>query len=91
MLLFTAVTHRVDKVGVRVLFTWGEFTGEVFTVRSGVLRWLAGAISLDGVPGHWDFVGLSNINMRGSQSWLSMIGSIWPAHWVGMVLCMPSA
>ena len=92
MLLFTVVTHKVDKVGVRVLFTWwGEFTGEVFTVRSVVLRCSAGAISSDGVPGHCDFVGLSNISMRGSQLWMSMTGGIWPAHWVGMVLCMPCA
>ena len=92
MSLFTFATRRVDRVGVHGLFTgWGEFTGEVFTVRSVVLRCSAGAISSDGVPGHWDFVGLSNINMRGSQSRMSMIGSIWPAHWIGMVLCIPSA
>ena len=91
-LLFTLVTYGVDKVGVRVLFTWwGEFTGEVFTVQSGMLHLSAGEISSDGVPGHWGLVGLSNIKVQGSQSQVSMIGSIRPAHWVGMVFCMRSA
>ena len=58
------------------LFTWGEFTGEVFTVQSVVLRLTAGPISADGVPGRWDSVGCSNIDTRGSQSLLSMIGSM---------------
>ena len=67
-LLFTLVTYGVDKVGVRVLFTWwGEFTGEVFTVQSGVLHLSAEATSSDGAPGRWGSVGLSNINMRGPR------------------------
>ena len=37
---------------VSVLFTWEEFTGEVFTVRSGVVHLSAGSVSADGVPGH---------------------------------------
>ena len=91
-LLFNLVIGGVGKVGVRVLFTWwGEFTGEVFTVQSGMLHLSAGAISSDGVPGHWNSVGISNIKVRGSQSQVSMIGSIRPAHWVGMVFCMLSA
>ena len=36
---------------VSVLFTWEVFTGEVFTVRSGVVHLSAGSVSADGVPG----------------------------------------
>ena len=67
------------------------FTSGLFTVQSGMLRLSAVAVSSDVVPGHWISVGLSNIKVRGSQSQVSMIGSIRPAHWVGMVFCMLSA
>ena len=83
VMLFTLVTHGVGRVGIRVLFTGG-----LFTVQSGVLRLSAVAVSSDVVPGHWDSVGLSNINMPGSQAWMSMIDSMCPARWVGWALCM---
>ena len=88
VLLLFIVAHGVGKVGVRVLFTSEVFTGELFTVQSGMLRLSAVAVSSDVVPGHWDSVGLSNINMPGSQAWMSMIDSMCPAHWVGWALCM---
>ena len=67
MLLFTLLTHGIGKVGVRVLFTSEVFTGELFTVQSGMLRLSAVVVSSDVVPGHCDSVGLFNINRRGPR------------------------
>ena len=86
ILLFTLVIYGVGEVGVLRLFTGG-----LFTVQSGMLHLSAVAVSSDVVPVHCVPVGLSNIKGRGSQSQVSMIGSRWPAHWVGRVFCMRSA
>ena len=55
--VFTCKTEEVCIHGennglVSVIFTWEVFTGEVFTVRSGVVHLSAGAVSADDVPGH---------------------------------------
>ena len=90
-LLFTLVIYGVVKVGVLGLFTCEIFTGGLFTVQSGVLRFSAVADSSDVVPWHCSSVGLSNIKGLGSQLQVSMIGSRRPAHWVGRVFCIRSA
>jgi len=53
------------------------FTGVICTVQAGIMHVTAVAVSADGVPGHWDSLGCSNIGIRGSQALIGMIGRVW--------------
>ena len=68
------------------LFTWEVFTTvELFTGRSGVLRWSAVAVSSVGVPGHLGSIGCSNISV--SALWTGcMIDRIGAYCWLEGVL-----